>query len=311
MTEEQNQRKQDLVDSLLQSLYKTDQEQSRSLVSSGMERLEQLEIRQAEMTAGGSIVRPPRWLVIGLATAAMLCIAIFIPLFDNSRSAMAAVTLSLDQARQDIGRHYLVHSRWRAQNGNSNAMKVDLFVKGGEQFALKIPNPIQPNMSVWVGSNQDQAWVVPPFGPVLEGNRRNLSEWFDRRKDASTPYLHITTALELMSELYELESLPDETVDRDGDAIWCHRVTGRLKGEPSTESPDHINLWANAESGVAVKIIATWDLVEGRSGRESVTILLQEEIDLADDFFTPETHGASERSRLDFFSEDQAGRKTR
>ena len=304
MPQEQNQHKQDLVDSLLQSLYETDKEQSRALVSSGMERLEQIEHGPAEKPVSRSSIRARRWLAIGLATAAMVCIVISIPMLDSSRSAMAAVTQSLNQALQDIGRHYVVHSQWRLPNQGSETYKVDLFVKGGEQFALKIPGPIQPLNSIWVGSNRDQSWVVPPIGPVLEGNRRNLSDWFDRRADVSTPYLHITTALELMSELYELKSLPDEAVEANGKTVWCHRVTGSLKGESSNETPDHIELWVNAESGVAMKLVATWDLAKGQSGRESLTILLQEDVDLSDEFFTPETHGGLGRNRIDFSSEN-------
>jgi hypothetical protein len=234
----------------------------------------------------------------------MVCIVISIPMLDSTRTAMAAVTQSLNQALQDIGRHYVVHSQWRLPNQGSETYKVDLFVKGGEQFALKIPGPIQPLNSIWVGSNQDQSWVVPPIGPVLEGNRRNLSKWFDKREDVATPYLHVTTALEMMGEVYELKTLPDEDVKAEGETIGCHRVTGILKGKSSKEKPDQIDLWVNAESGVAMKLIATWNLAKGQSGRESVTILLQEDVDLSDEFFTPETHGGLGRNRIDFSSEN-------
>ena len=305
MPQNSGQHKHDLVDSLLQSLYETDKDQARALVSSGMDRLKGIETRSAEENpARLPRIYLPRWLTIGLATAAMVLIGVSIPMWGSSRSAMAAVTQSLNQALQDVARHYVVHSKLRLPNEKSKTHQVDLFVKGGEQFALKIPAPIQPFRSIWLGSNRDQSWVVPPIGPVLEGNRRNLSEWFDRREDTSTPYLHITTALELMKELYDLESLPEETVEVNGNAIWCRHVTGRLKGESSKETPDHIDLWANAESGVATRIVATWDLEKGESGRESLTILLQAEVDLGDEFFTPENHGAADRSRLDFSTEN-------
>ncbi len=303
MNDDQDQHRQDLVDSLLQSMYETDKEQSRSLVSAGMELLDECNIDLGPEPQPKTIRLFSRWLTLGLAVAAMLVIAVALPMFDNSNSAMAAVKLSLEQAFHDVGRHYSAKAVWRLPELGHTVGEADLYVKGGDKFAVRFGGPLQEVAYFWIGSNETHSWVVPPVGPVLEGDRRHLTSWFDERDDVSTPYLHITTALEKLSNLYELQILPDDDLEMNGKSHRCQRVNGTLARESTFSSPDRIDLWVDADSGVALKIVASWDLAEDQFGRESATIMLQEEKELSDDFFTSEVHGGEGRHRISFATE--------
>ncbi len=313
MTSNEDQRKQSLVESLLHSLYEVDQEQARSLVAAGMKRLDddgqRITASDTESVHKSRHSRYfSRWVTFGLATAVVILIAISITMMDTSRSAMAAIRLSLDTALQDVGRHYSVTVVDRLSKDDVMNRRVDLYVKGGNQFALCAQQSLRQVVPVWLGSNQDYSWVVPPIGPVLEGNRRSLTQWFDQQHEVSTPYLHITTALEILQRRYQVQTLADEEVVFDDRAIGCRHVIGFRKKNlgdltPATSPPDKIELWASHETGVAMKILVTWDLADDRQGRESATILLVEEVELADEFFTPEAHGAADRIRLNFSTE--------
>ena len=148
MTRNEDQRKHDLVESLLHSLYETDKEQSRSLVSAGMNCLDEClpSVPDASTPDAGSRKFQParsflRWPAFGLATAAVLLIAATIALMDTSSSAIAAVTTSLEQALQNIGRHYSVTVMHRLSDKEVQARNADLYVKGGDQFALSCTPP--------------------------------------------------------------------------------------------------------------------------------------------------------------------------
>lgn len=332
MTQE-DQHKQDLVDSLLQSMYETDKEKAKSLVVSGMERIDDSSVARSKSRSAplpsadktflgstflgkaffGSGIRqnspvlkklPSNFLQLALAmsVSALLLVAVALPIFDNSRSADAAVKLSLKQAFQDVGRHYRATAVWRLPENQPQVGEAELFVKGGDKFAVRFEG-LQNLNPFWFGSNEHRSWVVPPVGPVLEGNRRHLTGWFDQREDISTPYLHVATALERMTQLYDLQTLPGEDLILNGNTHRCQRVAGSLMGDAAIISPDRIDLWLDAKTGVAMKIVASWELAEGQFGRESATILFLKEVELSDDFFTSESHGGEGRHRIDFSTE--------
>lgn len=306
MNNGEHQRKQDLVDSLLRSLYETDSDQTQSLVSDGMKRLEE----DSPLTLIKSVDEQkwnysryfPRFLGIAVVAAAVLLIAIAVPMFDSSRTAMAAIKQSLDQAFEDVGRHYRATVTYRFSTDETQTRQANIFVKGGDQFAIQSLNTSET--SVWLGSNQKSSWVIPPVGPVMEGNRKSLTNWLGQQDQTSTPYLRVTTALENMQTRYQLTSLSDDEVAMNGENIRCRRVAGILNENIELSRfenpPDQFDLWVCAETSVAMKIVASWNLAEGQRGKEKATIVLVEERALSDDFFTAEGHGATGRLRINF-----------
>ena len=305
MTDERDQQKQDLVDSLLHSLYETDREHSNSLVSAVMDRLNEIDVDPPKSAQTKLFRFAPRWLTLALATAAMVLVAVALPLINTSNSAMAAVKLSLEQAFHDVGRHYTAKAVWQLPENQIQTGEADLYVKGGDKFAVRFDGPLPQIAPFWIGSNEKRSWVVPPVGPVLEGNRRHLGNWFDQRDDISTPYLHITTALERLSRFYKLQTQPDVDLVMNGKTHRCQHIDGTLSNDSTYSSPDHIDLWVDAEKGVALKIVATWDLSPDQIGRKSATLMLVEETELPDGFFASEGHGSDGRHRISFAFEEE------
>lgn len=294
--------KQDLIDSLLQSMYQTDEDHARSLVSVGMQRISDDQDARSTRDQATAMKSTRRWLIMAFAAAAVILMGVALPLLDDSRRATAAVKQSLKQAFEDIGRHYRTQTTWRTSEGTVQRLPADLYVRGADQFALRLYGPLQQVVPIWLGSNPKYSWVMLPAGPVLEGDRRSLTDWFQRRQNRSTPYLHITTALELMCEHYELQSLNDTKLDVSGNSIRCRRVTGTLKRDSADQRPQRIDLWLDGETGVVMKLHAAWDLEQNQWGRESTTIVFVKQTELSDAFFTPEIHGGNQCPRINFSS---------
>ena len=305
MTDQDNDFKDNFVDSLLHSLYETDKDQARSLVDNGMQRLDKREVVSSGSARSRRYSARSNWLLIGLATAALVLITVAIPMTNGARTATAAVMLSLEQALRDVGRHYRVNALWQNAPEENLRRSAELFVKGGDQFAIKVEGPGRMGAVIWLGSNAETSWVIPPIGPVLEGNQRSLTQWFREKADIGTPYLHVASALENMRDLYRLESLPNDEVSLGDRVIACNHVAADLKGESSLRRPDRIELWADAETGVAIKLVATWQLEEDEVGRKEATVLLVDDVELSDSFFTVEGQGAGQRRRINFASEKQ------
>ena len=87
--------------------------------------------------------------------------------------------------------------------------------------------------------------------------------------------------------------------------VACNHVAAVLKGEASSRRPDRIELWADAETGVAIKLVATWQLEEDEVGRKEATIVLVDDVELSDSFFTVEGQGAGQRRKISFASEKE------
>lgn len=305
MTNQNEDFKDNFVDSLLHSLYETDKVQARSLVDQGMQRLGDSKETVPASSRSRRYSTRPNWLLIGLATAAVVLIAVALPMTSGSRTATAAVLLSLEQALRDVGRHYRVNAVWQNATEENSRRSADLFVKGGDQFAIKVEGPSTMGTAIWLGSNTETSWVIPPIGPVLEGDQRSLTRWYREKADIGTPYLHIVSALEKMRDLYRLESLPNDEVSLGDRVIACNHVAAVLKGKASTRRPDRIELWADAETGVAIKLVATWQLEEDEVGRNEATIVLVDDVELSDSFFTVDGQGAGQRQRISFASEKE------
>ena len=295
-------REQQLVDALLTSMSDSSAEQAQSLVTSGLERLDEQTPEQSRNGVDDSRRSKSSWLAIAIATAALIVIGLTLQLTSPSRNAMAEITRSIDQASRDVGRHYVIKHSLRTADGRTGERESDLFVKGGSRLAINTRfGPA--GRTLWLISNDGSAWVVPPVGPVLEGETENLVAWAAGSDDISTPYLHVSSLLERMRERYELEILPARTLDTERGAIECYVVAGQLKGESSRDIPDRIEMSSDLETGVAMQIVATWDLAEGDAGREAMTITFKDEIQLDNEYFTPDEHGGENRRRINFFSE--------
>jgi hypothetical protein len=63
--------------------------------------------------------------------------------------------------------------------------------------------------------------------------------------------------------------------------------------------PETIDLWADHESGMAMRLVARWKLAEGVAGRESIAITFRkEETSLSEAWFTAEGHYEGSRPTI-------------
>ena len=108
-----------------------------------------------------------------------------------------------------------------------------------------------------------------------------------------------------MCDLYRLESLPNGQLSLGDRVVACNRVAAVLKEDASSRRPDRIELWADAETGVAIKLVATWRLEEDEVGRKEATIVLVDESELSDPFCTVKVQGAGQRKKISFASEKE------
>ena len=242
-----------------------------------------------------------QWPWIVLVVAAMLMMGIFIPLSGSGNSLQAAIERTIEQATQDVGRHYQLTT---VRFGGRLTRQADLYVKGASRFTIKAPGPL--NQPIWIGSVDNQAWALLPIGPILESNTDEMVTWIARSRQIETPFLHLSTILQRMRNAYDLEGLPDVTVETKAGRVRCQHIVARLKSGQQTDIPQQIELWTDRKSGVAMKLIARWDQVNDRRRRDSVTIEFQEETYLEDDFFTPEAHGGQSRKRIRLNSENHS-----
>ena len=300
MTRREQQRAQ-LVDSLLEALYQGDSAKAQELVSKGLDRLDLAAVTHAESSESRNAVLSrgvPRWQIVSFAAAILILVVVLLPWLNTPRDATAAVSRSIRQAVRDVGRHYAITTKLRSIGGSDLERRMDLYVKGGDQCAIRTQGPlgIAP---VWLGSQQGKGWVVPPLGPVITGDSSSLVTWIAQQEDVSTPYLYISTILERMRDSYQLQPLPDETLDTPRGKVKCQHIVGTLQGSQSPQTPDRIELWADARTGVAIKVVAQWELEPGAAGRHEFTIDYVEQLDLSDDFFGPDQHGGRDRPRID------------
>ncbi|MEM7457187.1 MAG: hypothetical protein AAF456_22790 [Planctomycetota bacterium] len=300
---ENDDQQQRLIDALLRSMNDESEQLAQSLVSGGMSRLdEEAAGLKPDVSVTPQRRSVSRWLAVGTAIAALIVIGVTVQFNNPSRSAMATIARSIDQAVLDVGRHYEINVSLRTAGGRTGQRSADLYVKGGQRFAIN--TGLGPaGRPLWLIGNQQSAWVVPPIGPVMEGETSSLVLWAAEKENISAPYLHVTSLLERMRERYELDVLPGETLDTEHGPVECYVVAGRLTGESSQRIPDRIELWSAQDTGVALRVVATWDLVDGEAGRESLTITLKDEVQLSNDFFTPEEHGGANRRRISLNSE--------
>jgi hypothetical protein len=236
-----------------------------------------------------------QWSSIGVAASVLL--ALFL-LFSNggTQSAMAAVQRSLNAAAERIARKYLLQVEFQTANGGTRRIDNDFYVQGDDRFALRHPG-LLPGNSFWLGQDGNESWVLPAFGPVLKGHNTFLSRWLRSQQKGSLgladiTHLHVTTLLKRMSRGYQLEALDDEEIAiPESGTVVCQHIRARRQTADQPYRPDTIELWASRESGMAVRLIARWELKEDEIGRESVVLTFQsEEPSLSDAWFTAEGH---------------------
>lgn len=243
-----------------------------------------------------------RWVSMGLAAGILAVLFAGNQFFDSSRVAMAAVQKSLAAAKQPVARQYRIVVTCRGADGHRFEVHNDLYVDGPDRFALRHPG-LLPGTSLWLGRSGDRAWVVPAFGPVLEGDSLGLDRWAASHGDLKTPYLHLTAMLERMERGYRLKEGPREVVRRpDGTAVTCRHISGKLRLLAGRSLPAEIGLWAEESSGMAERLTAVWRPGSNPAGREELQMEFVGTPELTDEWFLASGHSGGSRRTVRFES---------
>ncbi|MGF1581533.1 MAG: hypothetical protein ACFCD0_19575 [Gemmataceae bacterium] len=287
----------EMIDSLLRQTMRPDPQAREQRIDRVLTAIDADANQSGKLRSGTSAQPSPktnwrRWSILTLAATLLLALGLWWLVFSPSQSAYAAVQRSLEQAKMTGARKYRLVAVGKTPVGGHLEREGDLYVDGSEKFAVRVS--IGPRLGdLWIGGNADETWVVPPRGPVLVGDKEALRIWVARKKEVSTPYLHITTMLQRMASGYRLKRLPYESIkDLTGarEEILCTRIRGVLRFARKKFVPRKIDLWADRSSGIARRVVLDWEPSESQRGLTRWTAELADKPELPPDWFSHTAH---------------------
>ena len=293
------------MEALLQALVPQDQEER---ITRLLDKLESPKASPADSEQRSTNTsRTIRWKA--LAIAASILLAVFVVYQSSSSgSALAAVTRSLEAISQLLPHSYDLEIETTNSHSENETVRNEVFIRGLEQVALR---NTAMGADVWLGrSSSDEYWIVPPTGPVLKGNMAAFFDWLDHRlgklklarapNAEGTPFLHVATAMEIMSERCQLTKLPDETIVLNNRSeIVCEHIRGVPIGQYGPNPPESVDFWISRDLDIPIKVVVKWNAKPMHGATESfitkVTLVYRDQPELADDWFTAEGHFDGQR----------------
>ena len=239
-----------------------------------------------------------------LATCAALLLLFVLPVlpFWSQPSAVATVERTLRVSQLDIPRHYQLQVDFLMESGNQRWIEGDLYVKGSDHLAVRIPAILVPHLNAWAGHNDEEAWVVPALGPVMVGDQLALGKWLGSQSELSTPYLHVSSLLSRMLDAYDLKTVSDSQLPANvelpealatANLQFDHIKASRLRNRERL--PAEIEVWIERETGVVYRLEANWERDQVKRGRRRIVLQWLSDEELPEDWFKHETHHAARR----------------
>lgn len=205
-----------------------------------------------------------------LAVAAAVLLAAWVILGttqpDDRLTAAQAVQQALSNSLEPVVREYLVQRTVRRPLGGQKVLEASLFVQGNDRLLIRQRSNLPPG-AIWrICQNGDEAWLVPPAGPVLVGRADLVESLLSEKIDLDTPYLHVTTILQRLKDRYELTFQPDVYLP-EIPPTGASTPNQSAKRTPAiadiTDQPSGAN--QHAEPGLAPSEFSGNDLAEGKS----------------------------------------------
>lgn len=240
--------------------------------------------------AGSAAPSVPSWVATILSTAA--AIGFFAFLWNSSAvtpvSAHAAVRAVYRDAATPVDRQYTISTVAQLDHPSPPLdLEGMLYVRGGDKFVMR-HNGFQGDF--WCGHDGERNWFLTPTDEVIiEGAADKVLYWA-REEGVALPDLKLTTLLDQLGSRYELRFLPDESLDGFPGVLW-QRVRG-IRHVDDTAPPQMIELWMHPETGVAQRLVLSWQENESEIGLAQVTLDLvgEEPIDEAWYSYRPHSH---------------------
>lgn len=301
MNEEENlsQPQQDLIDSLLQTVYRSDKNEAQDRVSAAMLEIDSLVEPVSRRQKGWAA--KSKW--IALATATVVLIAILLPIGGNQTpSALAVIRQSIEEASKDVARQYRLSLKYQTKRDWVISREMDLYVKGSDQVAVRRE---LPRGDLWYGRSDTKGWVVAQRGPIIEGDISKMERWLEQQENLSTPLLSLERMLKKMENGYDLEITDEETLVTAAGEIECVHVLAKWNLNAGGKQPDVIELWVDKETNSAQRVLLNWDRDSGNAGVKSIVLDLVDQSELADDWFLADGHIDGPRRRIRFDAEER------
>lgn len=228
-----------------------------------------------------------RWQIWLTTAAAVLLGFVLVNSWNNSQTAYASLQKIINS--KPIHRSYSVAMQNQLPVWGERSIRTNLFLNDNDQFVIEHPG-WKGFGPIWIGGGRNERWIVPPRGPSIVGNESLIGKWLDKR-DLPSPYLHLSTILARMQQAYDLKQFPNERSPSENLTLSteCVHLLGTRK-HVDGKLPETIEVWADAESGVAHQVVLRWQRPATERGPLSWTITLSSLDDLPDQFFTLQNH---------------------
>ena len=282
------------LESLLVQLGRGTQLRDRSRVADGIQALSASD-RVGPVTARRSRFNLANGSSLAIA-ASLALLAIYLVTNTHDNRAQAAVA-RCQQATPALRQYRLQVVNQRAWIGRRQ-IEAQLYIDDKNRFVLEHPGWLALGKT-WIGGDAQQRWIVPPRGPVVLGGEELVGGWL-ARKDIASPYLHMTTLLQRMTRHYSLERLEDENIESATSSLQrvrCARVHAQAR-QPRPNLPATIDLWADAESGIAQRVVLQWQRDRSGTGPLRWTLDLLDTPTLPEDWFEYSGHAPADRPIL-------------
>lgn len=276
------------LDTLLQEVHRADPQAMELRVRRVLDSIDRESA--APMVAPSEDASPKtsrrRWLVSSLSMAAGVAgagAAWFLS-GANTATAQEALEIAILESKVPVDRHYRITT---SLAGPTDGQIVsDLFVQGGEKFALHQPTPL--GTRVWLGSNGKKVWLVPAIGPVFVSNDpAEVRQWIDDR-DLPIPFLQITTILSQMTADYELTLRQEERLANHPGLSWQ-----RVRGTRETTRfllPKVIDVWVHPGNGMVGRLELNWLVPQRAFGLKQIRFDLVNQVLQPSDWYDASAH---------------------
>jgi hypothetical protein len=282
-----------LLESLLVHVHRPHKAEHEQRVGRVMAALRE-EAEPAIATRAASTVSRSRFFMFQ-AIAAIVLIGFLItwPLMQAPPTAEAAMEQAIRYAAEPVARSYDVEFTLGAQGEPAVKITARAWVRGANEFVLKFRGPFGIR-DVAVGANAKSSWFVSPTGDVIEHDDPRVWHRLSQRPEATTPLLHIATALERMATDYDITLKTGQPLPNQPDqAARFYKLIGQRKSTGNARYPDAIEIWTEPESGRVEEIHLLWN-EPGRAGLQGVTIRSTGTPNLPDDWFRASAHTGNE-----------------
>jgi hypothetical protein len=159
-----------------------------------------------------------------------------------------------------------------------------LFVRGANQYVLNVR--LRPGLKRTTGCDGEVSWAFREDGPVHVSTDLNRFRGGVPGQQQDIPFMNIHLHLSQLQSGYNVDL--SEKQDTAADGAVLSQLVG-VRQSRDIRGPKQIDIWFDAEDGTVHKMLLS-GLPRGRGGPKSVMLELEDQSDLAPNFFSHDAH---------------------